>query len=275
MKNEVTIVIDAHGHLHSCFGVCDFLERASSNLSKTVSRSVRGSRPTCVLFVLSTPEADGFNRLRRTVERGADCGLGSRNWEAHVTAEPDSLCLMSDDCSLVTVAGRQMVSRERLEVLALGTRQQFKEGQPAQTLIQKVAQAGAIPVLPWGVGKWMGARGRVVESLIESSALPPFFLGDNANRPAFWPPPSQFRRAEEQGIRNLSGSDPLPFPEEVQRVGSFGVVLNGALDLDRPAEDLKRMLLDPTTTFRQFGRRETPGRFVRNQLKMQYRKFTQ
>jgi hypothetical protein len=89
-----------------------------------------------------------------------------------------------------------------------------------------------------------------------------------------WPRPAQFRRAEERGIKNLPGSDPLPFPNEARRVGRVGVVLNGSLDLRYPAQDLKRKLLDSSTSFQQFGRREMPLRFVRNQLKMQLRTLT-
>lgn len=276
MSTGTVMVIDAHAHLHSCFEIDSFLEGGFSNLSEATSRRAHNARPTGILFVLSTPGTDGFGRLRSALEQGThDSDLGDDNWQVHGTAERVSVCMAVRDRSLVAIAGRQVNSRERLEVLALGTRQQFEEGKPARTLIQKVARAGAIPVLPWGVGKWLGRRGQLVEELIEDPDLPPFFLGDSAHRPTFWPQPSQFRRAEEQGIKNLSGSDPLPFPEEVQRAGSFGVVLDGSLNLERPAQDLKQKLLDPSTTFRQFGEGEALGRFVRNQLKMQFRKLIQ
>jgi hypothetical protein len=276
MNESNMVAIDAHAHLYSCFEVGSFLECTFSNLSEAGSRDSCGVQPACVLFVLSMPGVDGFGRLRSALEQGThDSDLGDENWQVHGTAERVSVCMAVRDRSLVAIAGRQVNSRERLEVLALGTRQQFEEGQPARTLIQEVAQAGAIPVLPWGVGKWLGRRGQLVEELIEDPDLPPFFLGDSAHRPTFWPQPSQFRRAEEQGIKNLSGSDPLPFPREVQRAGSFGVVLDESLNLERPAQDLKQKLLDPSTTFRQFGEGEALARFVRNQLKMQFRKFTQ
>lgn len=276
MNESNMVAIDAHAHLYSCFEVGSFLECTFSNLSKAGSRDSCGVQPACVLFVLSMPGTDGFGRLRSALEQEThDSDLGDENWQVHGTAERVSVCMAVRDRSLVAIAGRQVNSRERLEVLALGTRQQFEEGKPARTLIQKVARAGAIPVLPWGVGKWLGRRGQLVEELIEDPDLPPFFLGDSAHRPTFWPQPSQFRRAEEQGIKNLSGSDPLPFPREVQRAGSFGVVLDESLNLERPAQDLKQKLLDPSTTFRQFGEGEAPARFVRNQLKMQFRKFTQ
>lgn len=275
MSNGEGISIDAHAHFYPGFGIFPFLRNAHHNLSGSVARD-QGLRPASVLFVLSTPAGDGFRRLRNAFERdGHDVDRGVGGWQMRATAERASVCLTSrNDSPLVAIAGRQIVSRERLEVLALGTCQQFESGKATETLIRDIAEAGALPVLPWGVGKWLGRRGRLVEELIEDPTLPPFFLGDSAHRPALWPRPSQFRRAEERGIKNLPGSDPLPFPNEARRVGRFGVVLNESLDLETPAQDLKRKLLDPSTSFQQFGRRETPLRFVRNQLKMQLRKLT-
>ena len=277
MSNDGLVAVDAHAHLYPDFGICSFVERAHSNLSEGVARISQTLQPTCVLFVLSTHEGNGFCRLQNAFEGGGhEVGRRTGDWQLHATAERASVCLTSrDDYRLVVIAGHQLVSREQLEVLALGTCQQFEGGKATETLIREVAEAGALPVLSWGVGKWLGRRGRLVEELIEAPTLPPFFLGDSAHRPTFWPQPSQFRRAEEQGIKNLSGSDPLPFPREVQRAGSFGVVLDESLNLERPAQDLKQKLLDPSTTFRQFGEGEAPARFVRNQLKMQFRKFTQ
>lgn len=278
MGSSEVISIDAHGHLHSCFDVCTFLERAHSNLSGAVSRISEGYQPTCVLFVLSTSaeNGDGFHRLQTAFEQGTqDCSANGRGWQMRDTLERASMCLTSGrEAPLVMIAGRQIPSRERLEVLALGTRREFEPGQSAEALIRKIARAGALPVLPWGAGKWLGKRGRSIEGLIESPSLPPFLLGDNANRPTLWPKPSQFRRAEEQGIKNLPGSDPLPFPGEVRRVGSYGVTLKGTLDLKKPARHLEQLLTDPSTTFRQFGREETPSRFVCNQLSMQLRRLT-
>lgn len=178
-----------------------------------------------------------------------------------------------DAKTLVAIAGRQIVSKDGLEVLALGTRQPFDEGQPTRTLIQKVARAGALPVLPWGVGKWMGTRGKRVTQLLRDRSMPRFFIGDNGNRPRFWSRPEQFRLARERDVGNLPGSDPLPFAGEVRQMGSYGLVLDGSIALERPAQDLKRRLLDRSTALRRFGKREKTFRFLRNQFKMQLRKL--
>lgn len=232
-----------------------------------------------LLGVLCLTEASsdrGFDQLMNAFDLAPERSQGSgEGWVRFETDEPSSVRFGRTDDEIVVLAGQQLASEEGLEVLAIGTRRSFEEDQSLKALVRAVSRANAIPVVPWGVGKWLGRRGRRVEAVIQNLDLPPFFLGDSGNRPAFWPQPSQFKMAEERGIRNLPGSDPLPFPEEVQRVGSVGVALEGDLDLKTPTQDLKERLLDPSTTFRPFGQRETPLRFVRNQFKMQLRKLTQ
>lgn len=270
------IVMDGHVHFHRGFEAHPFLESAHVNFRSAAQQVDSGASFVGVLLLTEGQRENGFKRLIAQVERQNGKGEGSASkWSVHGTKEHTSVCFTAGDHDpIIVVAGRQIPTRERLEVLAIDARRQFEEGTPISALIQEVAQRGAIPVVPWGVGKWLGRRGRLVENLIRSSDLPSFFLGDNANRPSFWPLPAHFDRAEARGIRTLPGSDPLPFPGEVQQVGSFGAALGGSLDLEKPAQDLKRKLLDPSTTLQQFGREETPVRFVRNQLKMQLRKLT-
>lgn len=266
------IVIDAHAHLRPHFNVHSFLHVAHRNLSDGGRGNFSsGDAATCVLFVLSAPTSKGVRRLEQTRSRWA--GEGPEAWSVQNTEEDISIWARppKGEQEMAIIGGRQIVSQEYLEVLALGTRQQFESGTPARTLLRNITQAEALPVLPWGVGKWWGQRGRVVRNLIEDTSLPPFCLGDNANRPALWPRPSLFRRAEERGIKVLPGSDPLPFPGEVRQVGSFGGILQGELDSQKPAQDLRDKLLDPSVEICPFGCLETLLRFVRNQLKMRLR----
>lgn len=245
------------------------MDGAYANFRRIAKTVFRGGQYIGVLFLADTPSENGWERLS-----GQSSGSHSTGeWDLLPTKERTSLHLTSEDKgSLVVIAARQIVSREDLEVLAVGTRHTFRAGKSIAALIQDIARAGALPIVPWGAGKWMGVRGQVVEQLLQSTELPHFFLGDSRNRPAIWPRPSQFRRAEERGIRDLPGSDPLPFPSEAWRPGSLGFALEGPLDLERPTQDLKDKLLDDAIPIRHFGRRESFLRFVGNQLKMQYRK---
>lgn len=269
------VLVDAHAHLRGCFDVAAFLEEALSNVVREAQSIDGKSAVTGVLCLVDPPQEQGFERLSRFLaerrrEEGAD------GWSDRPTAEDASLHLrLSQNRGLIVVAGRQVESRERLEVLSIGSRCHVESGIRVDQLIRRIDDAGGVPILPWGVGKWLGVRGRHVRRVIKDPDLPPFCLGDSAHRPSFWPKPSYFRQAEKRGIRNLPGSDPLPFRGEAKRVGSFGLQMGGSLDPERPARDLKRKLLDPSTTVDHFGRRETLFRFLRKQTLMQYRKLVQ
>jgi hypothetical protein len=71
------------------------------------------------------------------------------------------------------------------------------------------------------------------------------FLGDNGGRPTLLRFPDFHRDIIGGPLKILRGSDPLPLPAEADRVGSFGFTLREHMDLLRPAESLKRILLMP------------------------------
>lgn len=269
------IMVDGHVHFHRGFEASPFLECAHANFKSAAQRVAPDASFVGVLLLTEGRRENGFSRLIAQVEQKGEGKMMASEWSMQGTKEQMSACFRAGDhAPILVLAGRQISTRNGLEVLAAGTRRQFDEGEPIETCIQEVAQEGAIPIVPWGAGKWMGKRGRRIDELIGNPELPSFFLGDSANRPVFWPCPTQFRRAEEEGIRVLSGSDPLPFLGEERRVGSFGAALDGALDFEEPVADLKRRLMESSTSLRQFGDKEGPLRFVRNQVKMQFRKLT-
>lgn len=272
------IFVDAHVHLRRCFSVASFLEKARANFEREAHRFGRGGPFDGVLCVVDSPHEDGFERLLACSKRRKSGGLEGRmkDWQFRDTAEETSIRLTAGERkNVIIVAGHQLASQEGLEVLAVGTRNHIESDRPADCLVRTVAQAEGLPVVPWGVGKWLGARRDIVRRLIRDAALPQFFLGDSANRPPFWPLPSPFELAEEAGIRNLPGSDPLPVSGEEQCPGSFGVALEGTLDARRPVRDLKERLLDHTVDIRHFGHRKSLLRFVRSQIVMQYRRLAE
>lgn len=272
------VMVDGHAHFHREFEAGPFLNSAHANFRDAARRMDSDASFVGVLLLTEGKEENGFERLVAQVTQRNETREGSTApWSTQDTGEHISVRFTAEaHAPILVVAGRQIPTRERLEVLAIGTRREFEDGKPIRTLIQDVAQAGALPVIPWGAGKWMGHRGRLVDELITDSDLPPFFLGDSGNRPQFWPRPGQLLRAEEEGIGILSGSDPLPFSGEARRVGGFGSALSGthdSLDVDEPVSTLKRSLTAPSTSLHRFGRLEGPLRFVHNQFRMQFRKL--
>jgi hypothetical protein len=173
---------------------------------------------------------------------------------------------------LTVIAGRQIVTAERLEVLALGMREKIADGGSLRDVMFAVKRAGAICVLPWGNGKWLGSRGRIVKKLISTARHGEFFLGDNSGRLRWGPQPKEFGVGLQRGLYLLPGSDPLPFPSEFDKVGSYGFSLPALPDAEHPFTWLRARLTSEPQAIKSYGEREHLYRFIKNQFAMQIHK---
>jgi hypothetical protein len=263
MKNPL-IIADAHVHIHACFDIGRLLDRALRHFQKEA-----GGPFTGLLFLTDMQAKGWFQRRRQGMAQGETEKEQTGPWSFYPTREDFSLTAHRNTGEdLILIAGRQIKTAEGLEVLALGTVDCLEEGGSIENLIRNINQIGALPVIPWGVGKWFGARGKRISALIDQAGNLPFFLGDNGNRPLFWPRPALFARADQKGIALLPGSDPLPFPSETDQVGRLGFKVEGSISRGFPGWDIKNILADQNNRIRPFGRLERPWRFFRNQLKM-------
>lgn len=133
---------------------------------------------------------------------------------------------------LFLVAGRQIATRERLEVHCIGRDAGIPDGLPLRDAIQRVREADGVAVLPWGVGKWLGKRGQLVADALAD--FPDVFAGDSSLRPAGWPEPvlTQFPG------RVVWGSDPLPAPGEEDEAGCYVTIVDAPFDERDPAAAL-------------------------------------
>ena len=225
--------MDAHVHLHGCFEVDAFLDAAARNFQAAAAElGLPPSTPGCLLLAELQGE-QAFARLRGEVGRER-----SGPWRFEATGEEASLIARRPDRAdraetsppLVLVAGRQVRTREGLEVLALATLENFADGLPFAGTLERVHWSGALPVVPWGFGKWWFERGGLVEGLLQGREREAVFLGDNAGRPGLAPRPPLFRLAESHGVPVLPGSDPLPLAGHAGRAGSYGFVLDAGVD---------------------------------------------
>jgi hypothetical protein len=190
-----------------------------------------------------------------------------RRWSLDIQNETDSILLRHESGeTIIIVPGRQIVTAEKLEVLALGTTAKFPDGQPIRAVVQSVTRHGAVAVIPWGLGKWWGRRGRIVRGLVDVRHDLPFCLGDNGGRARRLPRPSLFQAADDRGIPVLAGSDPLPLPHHVTRAGSYGFVLEDWSETSRPANAIKERLRALTHSPATFGCLSSTMAMVRAQL---------
>lgn len=271
--SPVTAVVDAHVHIHPCYQPDELLSNAHKNLSAVqVSRVSPEGR---VLFLLMTECAgdDCFGALYdRAQGRDGGQSLPLRQWRARPTDEEGSVLAASGGRELFIVGGRQVACREGLEVLLLGTTRRLPDGLPIREVLAETASWSVPRVIPWGPGKWFFRRGRLLNELVDEFRSPTLFLGDEGGRPVFWGYPQHFGRAARLGVRDLPGTDPLPFAHDVSKVGRMGFRVDIDLDRARPAASLLRALRQPSTTLERFAVLESPLRFVRNQIGMQLRK---
>ena len=152
------------------------------------------------------------------------------------------------------VPGRQIVTKERLEVVALTIDLELPDGRPAGEVVAAIRDAGGLPLLNWAPGKWLGARGRIVAALIDQAAPGTLYVGDTTLRPAGCPDAVLMRRAAARGLSILAGSDPLPFRGEERRIGQYGIELEMDWNPDTMVDDLRNRL--KAGTVQRFGRRD-------------------
>jgi hypothetical protein len=271
-RTTSAVLVDAHVHIHDCFDLAEFLDAAARNFSAAAAAQSLAAGYVSVLCLTETCRARKFEQLRSLAESCTDGGVveGS-TWRVYATAEPISISADHPEFGRIhIIAGKQIVVAERLEVLALGCAKSWADGLPASEVIDGVTSSGAVAVLPWGFGKWLGRRGRILRSLLEQHHSQCLFLGDNSGRPIFFAEPNEFELGRRLGLKVLPGTDPLPFASEARRAGSFGGLVDGLVSDLKPWTDLCRHLVQPDLTIQPFGRLETPLRFLRNQLAMQY-----
>lgn len=259
-RTHQPILIDSHVHIYNCFDIDTFLESAWQNFHSQVSKLGLQDGFTGILLLTESTHHHWFQSL---VTRSGEL---SRVWTFYPMTEACSLrAVDAQGKTLYLIAGRQIVTAENLEVLALISDLTLPDGLSATATIAAIQAAGGIAVLPWGVGKWAGKRGHLITHLLQQTHLSPLFLGDNSGRPQFWSRPGYFSHAEQHGQPILLGTDPLPLSSEVSRPGRFGLMLMGKFDRDAPGSYVRAKLLNPDTSWQTYGDLETPWRFVRNQ----------
>jgi hypothetical protein len=272
--STVTAAVDAHVHIHPCYEPDELLSNAYNNLSAAPEGGATEAEERAFFLLMTECFGDDYFGALQAAAHGRETSqkLLLRQWVMAPTEEVSSVLAESGQRQVFIVGGRQVACREGLEVLVLGTTKRLPDGLPIRDVLAETASWGVPRVIPWGPGKWLFRRGRLLNELLQEFRNPTLFLGDEGGRPVFWGYPQHFGRAAQLGIRDLPGTDPLPFPHDVTKVGRMGFRARIELDRARPAASLLGALQLQSTTLERFAILESPLRFVRNQIGMQLRK---
>lgn len=262
-----TWAADSHVHFHRQFSVGDFFDSCFRNLTRISSSSVRNG----ILFFTEGWNEDYFDSFRSLKSIASSINNKIQYTVQNVKKNSFEVQWVEKAMTVISIQGYQIVSREKIEVLSLGTSKRIPDGELIEDVISEVHETGGIAVIPWGFGKWMGNRGRIMDKLITNNR-PQFFIGDNGGRTSLIPYPKQFIKAKSKGIKILPGSDPLPFSSEVNRPLSFGFTFEmDEIELD-PWNSIKSTLLKEDFSFNNFGKLTSPFLFAKNQISMQLKK---
>ena len=251
--------IDAHAHFYPCFDIGSYLASAVENFRRSATEPTDG---VVGVLLLATPQATDapLAPLERALAQLPAA------WQV---TRPDSTSILfrRDNQTIVCIAGRQLTTQENLELLMLCSDQPFPVQQPLAAAVSECLRMDAVPVVPWGFGKWWFRRGRVLRDYLQNASTNDtqrVFLGDSGCRPALCTP-MPLRKTNRISI--LAGSDPLPIPAHQHRVGCLGTALTAAIDLDQPTTWMRQQLSVVEDRHRFGHLRSLPG-FLADQLRI-------
>lgn len=251
--------VDAHVHMHRLSDVAPTLDAAARNFRRLAPT---GHPLGGGLLLTQMSRERVFEALADIDELGG--------WLfATVPDEPETLIATKDGHSLAMICGRQVRADDGLEVAALGTLQSFADGRPFAATLAEVMDSGAITAVPWGFGKWLGARGRSVEAELARQGDGRVFLADSGGRAWPFAEPALIRRARARGVPVIAGSDPFPFAGDRRRVGSFGFLAEVEPGPGGPLRSLRGWLAGLQSSPVIYGRPSGPFRFLVNQVGVQ------
>ena len=256
MQRNPAFLVDGHAHIYPSFSLHMALQAATNALHDSHPNTPR------VICLAEPAGCNVFEQLSRFPHLGDD-GFMIRVDDGCLRVESVN---SSPLCYLLP--GRQVVTAENIEVLALNVKDDIPSGLPAVDTVKRAVDLGALPVLAWSPGKWFFKRKAVIERVLETFGPKEIAIGDTTLRPVGWSTPQLMRSALDAGYRVLCGSDPLPFPGEECRLGSYMTELCWDGPKLQPSELISGFLKNKQIDTRSVGSRGNIGsvasRIVRN-----------
>jgi len=259
------VLADTHVHLYDCYDLNKAFASAFENLDglvKLESGDALADKAFLALFLTEKKDCHFFNKLK-----SGSLHPDGNDYVIEQCSENNVLLVRNrQGKALYLFAGRQIVTSERLEVLALTTDLDISDGGSICDIIKQIISGGGVPVLPWAPGKWFGHRGEIVSSLLESASPAQLLVGDTSMRPLGWGVPYIMKEAARKGFKIVAGTDPFPFEGQENLIGKYGISFSAEFDLQRPVSELRRLLTSPGVSISLAGRRDCPFTVARRLL---------
>ncbi len=238
------ILADMRVHIYPCHDKARLFRNLLANLDTLAP---------CHLMAMFLTERSGYHVFDELA--GLSGGHVGTGLEIAPSEEPECLALFQNDWPVLCIyAGRHVVTREGLDVLALMLHDGVPDGLPADETIAGILHRNGIPVLAWSPGKWTGRRTRCVKRLLQCCNPGELLVGDSALRPTRQPRPRLLRHARREGFAMVSGSDLLPYAGDEFLAGSYGSRIECEFRHTEPVTSLREALRDPETRIHNVAR---------------------
>ncbi len=252
----MNIIADTHIHFYPCYDLKQSLRVLRSNMASLGPDSLHFA------FLAERHDCHYFQAIKEKK-------LEISSSPVQVNDLGEALLLLEEGYNdLFLFAGRQIITRERLEVLALTTDQVIPDGLPVKEVIERINRTGAVAVLSWAPGKWFSKRGKIVAGLLADYSASEFLLGDTTLRPWCWLEPLLMKKGVTSGFSVVAGSDPLPFAGEEKMMGRYLSRWQMEFDMGNPVGSVRSYLKESGKYPERIGRRgrcvETMVRLYRN-----------
>lgn len=177
-------------------------------------------------------------------------------------SDQKTLLIKTGSSLLYLFPGYQINCLEKIELLAMGLSTPIPDGLSLEEALKEIRSQKAIPILPWGAGKWLFKRGRIVERFIPLAKSYSLLFADTFMRPACLPDFHLIKQIHTVQKSLLAGSDPLPMKGEEKILGKYATLFEGEFDPENPLFSMQSILLSGSQPFTSSGKRSTLSEFI-------------
>ena len=155
MEQNLTL-IDSHVHIYDCFNIKRFFESALNNFNfyciKAGFNNFIG-----FLFLTETKNDNYFNKIKGNL---FDKEFNELVLKPINTNEETSLVYTFNNNYLVLIAGKQIITSEKIEVLALGTIKKLDDGESLKDSIMEIKSKRSIACITMGSWEMVWRKGQ-------------------------------------------------------------------------------------------------------------------
>lgn len=240
------LLVDTHVHIYPSFNLGKLLAGFELRAKHYVGpQGIEG-----LLCLVDRNGTEMFPRLTAMAANQEPAG----EFEILPTEDPYIVRAQREGFRVHVLNGKQWSTKERIEVLGLGADISIADGESVDHVIELLRRNGALPVIPWSPGKWMGARGRIIDDLLYRFEPGVIAFGDIYMRPNLFPE-THFKKCHERGFAILAGGDPLPICGEECVVGEFGILASIPERISRTS--FVELLRRPCPDWKTIGARQS------------------